>query len=400
MKKTHLVSVVAACATVSVFAASSAGVFGDTPNAKHAWSVHDRNRPNPVKISAEAGAVPSDAIVLFDGTKESFEKNWCGKGGKPSKWRLGTDNDFYSVPGWKNGGDIFTRRSFGDCQLHIEYRHPEEDGMVAGPKGPQMHGNSGVFLMSKYEVQVLESFGTNPADMKNPNYADGQAGAIYAQNPPMVNPARKPGEWQTYDIIFHQPVWDGVKLLHPASITVLFNGVLVQDHWEMDRFTTYKVRTPVTPHKNKLPISLQDHGCRVHFRNIWIREIPSRYANRTHGGPAVDENEVMKLRRETAAKLYAKIAKPVKPTIENMQALGEVIGYAREGEYEKVWKDTAMKFHDVLDGMSDAEWKARKNGLLALRNALDTLIRNGAVGQACGTRKRINAAALRLGWEK
>jgi hypothetical protein len=263
-----------------------------------------------------------------------------------------------------------------------------------------MHGNSGVFLMNNYEVQVLESYGTNPADMKNPNYADGQAGAIYAQNPPMVNPARKPGEWQTYDIIFHQPIWDGIKLLHPASITVLFNGVVVQDHWEMDRFTSWKVRNPVTPHADKLPLSFQDHGCEVHYRNIWIREIPSRYANRTHGGPGVDENAVMALRRETAAKLYAQIPRPIKPTIECMEALGEVISYAREGEYVKVWVDTAMKFHDVLDKMTDAEWNANKKALLHLRNSLDTLIRNGVVRQACGTRKRINAAALRLGWEK
>lgn len=400
MKKTYLMSFAALFAAAPVFAAAAAGVFGDTPNAKHAWSVHDRNRPNPVKISVDAGCIPSDAIVLFDGTRESFEKNWCDKDGKPTKWKLGSENDFYCTDDRKNGGNIFTRQSFGDCQLHVEFRHPKEEGIESGPKGPQMHGNSGVFLMSRYEVQVLESYGTNPADMKNPNYADGQAGAIYAQNPPMVNPARKPGEWQTYDIIFHQPIWDGIKLLHPASITVLFNGVVVQDHWEMDRFTSWKFRNPVVPHAQKLPVSFQDHGCRVHYRNIWIREIPSRYADRTHGGPGVDENEVMRLRRETAAKLYAQIAKPIAPTIENMQALGEVISYAREGEYEKVWKDTAMKFHDVLDKMSDDEWKARKKDLLDLRNALDTLIRNGVVRQACGTRIRINAASLRLGWEK
>ena len=400
MKKIHILSVVAACAAVPAFAAPDAKVFGDTPNAKHAWSVHDRNRPNPVKISAEAGCIPSDAIVLFDGSRESFEKNWCDKEGKPSKWKLGSEGDFYSVPGWKNGGNIYSRQSFGDCQLHVEFRHSKEDGIVPSAKGAQMHGNSGVFLMSNYEVQVLESFGTNPADMKNPNYADGQAGAIYAQTPPLVNPARRPGEWQTYDIIFHQPVWDGIRLVHPASVTVLFNGVLVQDHWEMDRFTSWRVRNSVTPHEQKLPLFFQDHGCEVHFRNIWVREIPSRYANRTHGGPGVDENEVMKLRRETAAKLYAQIAKPITPTIENMHALGEVISYAREGEYEKVWKDTAMKFHDVLDKMTDEEWKARKKDLLSLRESLDILIRNGVVTQKCGTRKRISAAALRLGWEK
>jgi len=396
MKITTILSAATVCVAGSVWA----GVYGDLPDTKHAWSVHDKVRPNPVKIEAEPGLPPSDAKVLFDGTKASFEKNWCDKDGKPSQWKLGDDGDFYCVPGWKNGGAIYTRDSFGDCQLHIEYRHDKELGEVSDEKGPQMHGNSGVFLMSSYEIQVLESYGTNPANMKNPNYADGQAGAVYAENPPLVNPARKPGGWQTYDIIFHQPVWEGLKMLHPGSVTVLFNGVVVQDHWEMEGLTTHRVRRPLAPHANRLPLFLQDHGCVVHFRNIWVRDIPSRYANLTHGGPAVDENAVMALRRKTAAQLFAKIEKPVKPTIENMEALAEVIGSAREGEYEQVWQKTAIAFHDVLDKMTDAEWTAHKKALLDLRRTLDTLIRNGVVTQACGTRKRISAAALRLGWEK
>ena len=396
MKITTILSAATVCVAGSVWA----GVYGDLPDARHAWSVHDKIRPNPVKIEAEPGLPPSDAKVLFDGTKESFEKNWCDKDGKPTQWKLGEDGDFYCAPGWKNGGAIYTRDSFGDCQLHIEYRHDKELGVASDEKGPQMHGNSGVFLMSSYEIQVLESYGTNPADMKNPNYADGQAGAVYAENPPLVNPARKPGGWQTYDIIFHQPVWDGLKMLHPGSVTVLFNGVVVQDHWEMEGLTTHRVRRPLAPHASRLPFFLQDHGCVVHFRNIWIRDLPSRYANVTHGGPAADENAVMALRRKTAAQLFAKIEKPVKPTIENMEALAEVIGYVREGEYEQTWKKTANAFHDVLDKMTDAEWTARKKDLLDLRRTLDTLIRNGVVTQACGTRKRINAAALRLGWEK
>ena len=403
MKKMNLVCAAVACVAAPVLAGvygEKPCVYGDTPDARHAWSVHDRNRPNPVKVESEAGRPPSDAVVLFDGTKESFERNWCDKDGNPSKWRLGTDGDFYCVPGWKNGGAIYTRGSFGDCQLHLEYRHDADVGLASDGKGPQMHGNSGVFLMSSYEIQVLESYGTNPADMKNPNYADGQAGAVYAENPPLVNPARRPGQWQTYDIIFHQPVWDGLKMVHPGSVTVLFNGVVVQDHWEMEGLTTHKVRRPLAPHATKMPLFFQDHGCVVRYRNIWIREIPSRYANVTHGGPGADENAVMALRRETAAKLFAKIGKPVKPTIENMEALAEVIGYAREGAYEKAWKDTAEAFHGVLDRMTDAEWTAKKVELLKLRDELDTLIRNGVVTQACGTRKRISAAALRLGWEK
>ena len=396
MKTKSIVLSIAACA----IAPAVAGVYGDTPDSKHAWSVHDRVRPNPVKIKAEAGLPPGDAVVLFDGTRESFEKNWCDEKGAPTKWKLGEDGDFYCLPGYVNGGKIYTRGTFGDCQLHLEFRHNADLGLASDEKGPQMHGNSGVFLMSNYEIQVLESYGTDPADMKNPNYADGQAGAVYGENPPAVNPARRPGEWQTYDIIFHQPVWNGLKMLHPGSVTVLFNGVVVQDHWEMEGLTTHKVRRPLAPHATKMPLFLQDHGCEVHFRNIWLRELPSRYANVTHGGPGVDENAVMALRRETAARLFAKIEKPVKPTIENMEALGEVIGYAREGEYATTWQNTANAFHDVLDRMSDEELNKNKKELLALRNTLDTLIRNGVVPQKCGTRKRISAAALRLGWEK
>ena len=372
MKTKSIVLSIAACA----IAPAVAGVYGDTPDSKHAWSVHDRVRPNPVKIKAEAGLPPGDAVVLFDGTRESFEKNWCDEKGAPTKWKLGEDGDFYCLPGYVNGGKIYTRGTFGDCQLHLEFRHNADLGLASDEKGPQMHGNSGVSLRSNYEIQVLESYGTDPADMKNPNYADGQAGAVYGENPPAVNPARRPGEWQTYDIIFHQPVWNGLKMLHPGSVTVLFNGVVVQDHWEMEGLTTHKVRRPLAPHATKMPLFLQDHCCEVHFRNIWLRELPSRYANVTHGGPGVDENAVMALRRETAARLFAKIEKPVKPTIENMEALGEVIGYAREGEYATTWQNTANAFHDVLDRMSDEELNKNKKELLALRNTLDTLIRN------------------------
>ena len=402
MRITFGASMVAALAAGSVFAGGH-GIYGDLPDAKHAWSVHDRNRPNPVKVESakEIGQPPSDAVVLFDGTKESLDRNWSDASGKPTKWIYDAEERSFGLrlktdKGWSTGaGPIFTKAAFGDCQLHIEFKHP------ADLKGTdQMRGNSGVFLMGNYEIQVMESYLTNPADMKEPNYADGQCGAVYAENPPLVNANRKAGEWQVYDIVFHQPIWNGQTLLHPGSVTVFLNGVLIQDHWEMEGLTTHCHRRPLAPHPTTGRLQLQDHGCPLSFRNVWYRPLASRWDNLTHSAMSADPDKVMALRRETAAKLYADLAKPLEPTIPNVMAMAEVISYAKEGEYAKTWKSLAEAFHGVLDKMTDDELNAKKDELLRLRNQLDTLIKAGVVPQNCGTRIRINAASLRLKWEK
>lgn len=348
-----------------------AALYGDTPDAKHAWAVHDWNRPKPTKVTPakEPGQPPSDAIVLFDGTQESFKKNWRDAKGNVSGWSYSSEGYFYTVPGWKNGGSIFTRAQFGDCQLHIEYRH--DPNQLYADKGPQMRGNSGVFLMNNYEIQVLESYYTSrELDGKDgfvDNYADGQAGSVYAENPPLVNPARKPGEWQVYDIVFHQPIWDGSKLVHPGSVSVFFNGVLVQDHWEMEGLTTHCRRRPLAPHEKVGPLSLQDHGCVVQFRNIWYRPLASRWDNKTHSALSADEKEVMKLRRETAARLFAKIESPEKGTAANVKALAEVVSYANEGVYKAAF-EAALKAYRAKPG--DAK------EIESVNKALDVLIRN------------------------
>ena len=207
--------------------------------------------------------------------------------------------------------------------------------------------------------------------------------------------------WQVYDIVYHQEGWDGDTLVHPGSVTVFFNGVLVQDHWELEGLTTHCRRRPLAPigGKTKGPLALQDHGCVVHFRNVWIRPIPSRWDNTTHSSLSGKTGDVMALRRATAAKLFAKIEKPVLPTAKNMMAMAEVISYAKAGEYAEAWKKLAKDFHGVLDKMTDAELTAQKQDLITLRNQLDTLIKGGVVPQNCGTRIRINAASLRLKWE-
>jgi len=155
-------------------------------------------------------------------------------------------------------------RKFGDVQLHIEWAAPNP------PSGEgQERGNSGVYLMSTYEVQVLDSY-------HNVTYPDGQAAAIYGQYPPLVNASRPPGQWQSYDIVFHAPRFDASgRLVSPARATVFHNGVLVQDNVELSGPTAHGQRPPYKPQPEKLPLSLQDHGEPVRYRNIWIRELKS-----------------------------------------------------------------------------------------------------------------------------
>ena len=370
----------AAGAAVMVVYAVRAGLYGDTPDARHAWAVHDRNRPNPPKVTAEPGQPPSDAIILFDGT--SLE-NWESTKGEPTKWVL-ENGAMYPV---KNSGTIKTKQSFGDCQLHIEWASPSE---VKGTG--QGRGNSGVFLMGSYEIQVLDSYETyarEDGSNANPNYADGQAAAIYAENPPLVNASRKPGEWQTYDIIFHQPVWENNKLKHPGSVTLLHNGVLAQDHWEMEGLTTHCTRRPLSPHADKLPLQLQDHGNPTRFRNIWIREIPSRYANTTHGGPAANEADVMALRKQTAAKLF----EAANPGDANKRAalsrILEVLSYDKAEAHMQVFKKLADAYMQELGTLSPTQLQERKGDIIGLRNECNVLIRNKAFPEDCKLRAEL-----------
>ncbi|MBM3284524.1 MAG: DUF1080 domain-containing protein [Candidatus Aminicenantes bacterium] len=223
------------------------------------WAIHDPERPlPPVIVPGPAGPpvpAPSDAIVLFDGDDLSA---WEDSKGGPPRWKV--ESGYMEVVA--KTGSIRTKETFGDCQLHVEWAVPE----VLSGEG-QGRGNSGVFLMNTYEVQVLDSY-------ENKTYADGMAGAIYGQYPPLVNACRKPGEWQAYAIIFRRPRFDAEgKVLEAARMTVFHNGILIHDHVELAGPTTHKIRTPYMPHPDRLPLSLQDHGNPVRFRNIWIRPL-------------------------------------------------------------------------------------------------------------------------------
>jgi len=214
-----------------------------------------KKEPTVITPGAKPGDPPSDAIILFDGKDLSGWKSL--RGGGDAKWLV--QDGYMQVT---RTGDIATKQEFGDCQLHIEFATPAE---VKGES--QGRGNSGVFLMGRYEVQVLDSY-------QNPTYFHGQAASIYKQHAPLVNASRKPGEWQTYDIIFSAPVFDEIgNVSKRARVTVFHNGVLVQNNVEIYGETWHDRSPAYIPHGPVGPIKLQDHGNPMRFRNIWIRKL-------------------------------------------------------------------------------------------------------------------------------
>lgn len=219
-------------------------------------------QPQPKIVTPETnGSAPSDAIVLFDGSKESFENNWTDTKGNPTKWKFANG----AMASVGNAGYIQSKQKFGSCQLHIEWATPSK---VKGDG--QGRGNSGVFLMSTYEIQVLDSY-------DNTTYPDGQAGAIYGRSKPLVNASRPPGQWQSYDIIFHRPIFDDEgNVTKQATFTILHNGIVIHDNYQVTGRTYWQSPHSVldyAPHADKLPLQMQDHGNPIRYRNIWVREL-------------------------------------------------------------------------------------------------------------------------------
>jgi hypothetical protein len=244
-KNMRLFTFILTLATSSLFAQIT------DPKATEVWS------PKPPVVKPGNGTkAPSDAIVLFDGT--NLNEFLSLKDSSAAKWTLNRDSSMTVAPGT---GDIFTKRSFGDCQLHVEFSTPP---VVKGEA--QLRGNSGVFLQQRYEVQVLDCY-------ENGTYSNGQTASIYKQSIPLANVCRKPGEWQTYDIIYTAPRFnkDGIRTA-AGYVTVLHNGVLVQNHTEIKGTTEY-IGLPKNMAHGDAPLQLQDHGDLVRYRNIWIRPL-------------------------------------------------------------------------------------------------------------------------------
>lgn len=235
--------------------------FRDTPILPGGpWRVHDADRPAPPVVFSAAipGGAPSDAVVLFDGRSTDA---WQGDRGP---WPVA--DGAMTIPARATSGgenNLTTKQSFGDVQLHLEFRSPNPP-----IKASQDRGNSGIWFMERYELQILDAW-------RNPTYADGTLGAVYGFKPPLANAARPPGEWQSYDLVFERPRFaaDGT-LLRPAYITALLNGVLVQNHQAILGATVWRQVAGYKAHADAAPIRLQDHGSPVSFRNIWVRRMP------------------------------------------------------------------------------------------------------------------------------
>lgn len=245
--------------------------FRDTPLLPGSeWRVHDADRPDPEVVTPGAvpGAPPSDAIVLFDGRSLYA---WQPQGGA---WTVA--DGVLTVPPRPPGSSenaLVSKESFGDVQLHLEFRSPNP------PQGSsQDRGNSGIWFMQRYELQILDGY-------DNPTYADGTIGAIYGWKPPLVNPLRPPGEWQSYDIVFERPRFGpGGELVRPAYVTAFLNGVLVQNRQPWPGGTIWRQVGTYEAHEDAAPIQLQDHGSPVSFRNIWVRRLPEAAASHDYSG--------------------------------------------------------------------------------------------------------------------
>lgn len=271
MKRIAWAAAAVAMAGASPALAQEKPGFTDTPVLPDGkWKVHDADRPYPVVVTPAAapGAPPSDAVVLFNG------KSLDAWQAQATPWTL-ADGAVTSRPRAEGKGEnaLISKQSFGDVQLHLEFRSPSPP-----EKTSQDRGNSGIWFMQRYEIQILDGY-------QNPTYADGTVGAIYGWKPPLVNASRKPGEWQSYDIVFERPHFaaDG-KLLRPAYITAFLNGVLVQNRQPWLGGTIWRQVGKYEAHGDAAPIQLQDHNSPVSFRNIWVRPLPEAAASHDFEG--------------------------------------------------------------------------------------------------------------------
>jgi len=386
-----IATTVALLSLASVSLAASAGprFYGDPPDDHHPWAVHDGNRPQPKAVTPGAfstpeqpGKPPSDATVLFDGTDLS---KWQMDNGEPAKW-LVADGCVQVVP---KTGVMRTKETFGDCQLHIEWATPSK---VEGDS--QGRGNSGVFLMGLLEIQVLDSY-------NNITYADGHAGAYYGINPPMALPVRPPGEWQVYDIVFRRPIYKDGQPVDPGYITVFLNGVLVQDHTQLEGPGTHMTRTKPGPFPAKGPLTLQDHGNPMRFRNIWYRDLPPRPSDGGTDGWLSTEATMTK-RKEIAASIRQDAEKLKNPgnTMPEMLRLLESLVYEKDEATLQKAEQMATKYAEGLKSLPADKLAAKKDEVRQLRDVFNYLVQFKILPDTFPPKASVGQTIKDQGWDK
>lgn len=372
--------------------ASGPAFYGDAPDANHPWAIHDRNRPQPKRVepgtystAAQPGKPPSDAIVLFDGTAASLAK-WesdpkPGEAATPTKWII-NDGALECVP---KSGYIRTKEEFGDCQLHIEWAAPKD---VKGDS--QGRGNSGVFLMGRAEVQVLDNY-------DNPTYSDGFAASVYGINPPLANALRAPGEFQVYDIVFRRPVHKDGKLVDPGYITVFCNGVLVQDATPLEGPGGHLKRSIPVEFPAKGPLKLQDHGNPVRFRNIWYRPLPPR---------AVEGGTEGVLTAEATAAKRSRIATDIRADAATLQStaqmlrLAESLVYAPDPATLKRVDSLATAYATEVGALAGGALEAKKEEAKSVRRAFAYLGKSKVISADYAPRVALDRIALANNWDE
>lgn len=378
---------------VAISAAPSAfadgAFYGDPPDATHPWAIHDMNRPQPPVVvpgtsstAQEAGKPPSDAIVLFGGQEGDLAKWEADKNPpEPTKWVV-KDGLLQCVPG---SGYIKTKEEFSDCQLHVEWSEPED---ISGAS--QGRGNSGIFLMGKVEVQVLDSY-------NNPTYPDGSAGSVYGVNPPMANPLRKPGEWQSYDIIFRRPIFKDGKEVDTGYLTVLINGVIVQDHTPIEGGGGHKARSKPKAFPDQGPLKLQDHGNPVRYRNIWYRPLPKR---------AIDGGDTSHMSEAQTAAKRAAIAKSIREDAATKQGNDKMLRLLESLCYEPSdaafmeANKMATKFAAEMKAVPADKLESKKGEIMHVNSAFQYLVKFKLVPEPFAPATDLNAIVKANEWDK
>jgi len=390
MKTTQFISFRLAAAAGLVAAGRAAAAFyGDPPDATHPWAIHDENRPQPPRVEPgtpstqeQAGAPPSDAVILFDGTEASLARWVADKSPEEATKWIVKDGTFQCVPG---AGYVRTKEEMGDMQLHIEWSAPAK---VEGSS--QGRGNSGIFPMGLVEVQVLDNY-------DNPTYADGFAGSVYGVNPPLANPLHPPGSWQVCDIVFRRPLFDGDREIDPGSLTVFINGVLVQQDTPLEGGGGHRGRSKPRAFPEKGPLKLQDHGNPVRYRNIWYRPLPKR---------AAEGGDTSRMSEEATAKKKEEIARMIREDAATKAGKEQALRYmeslcyapdAGAAQKATAWVDGWLA---EVKGLSTEAMEARKGEVMQVRTAVNYLVRHKFMPETLAAAPAIEGLVKAAGWDK